>query len=328
VAGNGGNDELYGQAGDDAVEGGYGSDAILGDLGKVTTDLLGVGSDATCSPPRTISPNEPFIQLPVCQPGTLFRLVQLYAFDDAKTNPAPVTGKDVLLGGDADDWIHGGAGSDLIQGDGDGGAEIVDPDADYTTSVTDPNPDTVDTDRLFGGDSNVRGTVDPVLGGDGDAIWGGRGNDNEYGGHGDDMLDVRPDDLYPKTWAAWAEADVESYHGVDFAYGGYDQDALQANRADNGPINGDRMFDWAGVYNITYLCPSTYGAYVTIRDMSPAVIDYWQKQALTDGAYQPTTAGTSGYDELAMVFKPDVKNNTNPVYPGTPGHRACFIFPP
>ena len=41
---------------------------------------------------------------------------------------------------------------------------------------------------------------------------------------------------------AWAEADVESYHGVDFIYGGYDQDAMQANVASNGPVTGDRHF--------------------------------------------------------------------------------------
>ena len=55
----------------------------------------------------------------VCQDGTLFRLVELYAFDD--TTPTAVSGKDVMLGGDGDDWMHGGAGQDLMQGDGDGG---------------------------------------------------------------------------------------------------------------------------------------------------------------------------------------------------------------
>jgi Ca2+-binding RTX toxin-like protein len=328
VSGNGGNDELYGQDGDDAVNGEYGSDAVLGDLGKVTTNLLGVGNDdGVCSPPRTISPNEPFIQEAVCQPGTLFRLVQLYAYNDAPGSPTPVVGKDVMLGGDGDDWMHGGAGSDMMNGDGDGGAEIDDPlfPGDVKT-VADPNTATADKDRIFGGDSNVRGgpnSPDPTTGGDGDVMWGGRGNDLEYGGHGDDMLDVRPDNLFPATWSAWGEGDVESYHGVDFAYGGWDQDALQANVADNGPVNGDRMFDWSGVYNITYLCPSTYGAYVTIRDMSPAIIAFWQEQAAVDGAYLPTTSTSSGYDELAMVFKPDVKSNTNPVYPGTPGHMSC-----
>ncbi len=151
-----------------------------------------------------------------------------------------------MLGGDGDDWMHGGAGQDLIQGDGDGGAETPHPTLPGVTVVADPNPASADVDRIFGGDSNGAGTVDPVLGGNGDAIWGGRGNDHTYGGRGDDMLDVHPDPQFPATWNAWAEADVESFHDIDIVYGGYDQDAMQANIADNGPIDGDRMFDWVG----------------------------------------------------------------------------------
>ena len=330
VSGNGGHDELYGQQGDDYVEGGYGSDAMLGDLGKVTTTLfIGNAGNAACGPARTIAPNEPFIQEPVCQPGTLFRLVQLFAFNDTVTTGtnAVAAGNDVLLGLDGDDWMHGGPGADMINGDGDGGAEIVDPAHTYTTIITDPNTASADYDRIFGGDSNGAGTVSTVTGGNGDAVWGGRGHDHTYGGRGDDMLEVRPDPNnavnFPPQWSAWAEADVESLHGIDFVYGGYDQDAMQANVADNGPVFGDRLFDWVGVYNIYYLCPATYGAYVSIRDQSPAILGYFEDQARTDGALTPATNGTSGFNELALVYKPDVKNNANPVYPGTPGHFFC-----
>ena len=322
VAGNGGHDELYGQAGDDALEGGWGSDALVGDLGKVTTELLD-GTNVLCGPPTFLEPNEPFVGENVCQNGTLFRLVELFAFDD--TNAATVAaGADVLLGGDGADWMHGGAGSDLAQGDGDGGAEFQAPaPLDYTSDVTDPNPSSADADRVFGGDSQGHGTVNAVLGGNGDALWGGRGRDHLYGGNGDDMLDVRNDALFPATWAAWGESDVESYHGIDVAYGGYDQDALQANVAANGPIEGDRMLDWAGVYNLTHLCPATYGAYVTIRGQSPSLIDWVLALAGTDGAVNPAGNGTSGANEVAMVYKPDVKFNTSPTYPGTPGHKNC-----
>jgi Ca2+-binding RTX toxin-like protein len=323
VAGDGGDDEVYGQAGNDAVEGGWGSDAVIGDLGKVSTDLLGVGSDALCDPARTIAPQSPFVTADVCQDGTLFRLVQLYAFDD--TNAATVVnGDDVLLGGDGDDWMHGGAGRDLMQGDGDAGPETPHPTLPGVTVVKDPNPGTADVDRMFSGDSNgAGGNPSPTAGGTGDAIWGGRGNDHTYGGRGDDMLDVHPDPQFPATWSAWAEADVESFHDVDIAYGGFDQDALQANIADQGPTHGDRMLDWAGVYNITYLCPATYGAYVTIRAETPDLITYVLEQAATDGALTPSTVASSGGNEVAMVYKPDVKNNTNPIYPGTPGHFFC-----
>jgi Ca2+-binding RTX toxin-like protein len=321
IAGNGGHDELYGQAGHDAMLGGWGSDAMVGDLGKVTTQLLGPTGGSLCGAPRLHEPKQPFVGELVCQPGTLFRQVELYAYDDTKAGA--VIGDDVMLGGDGDDWMHGGAGVDLMQGDGDGGEEIVDPVLGYTTIIVDPNPATADRDRIFGGDSNGRGTVDPVTGGNGDAIWGGRGDDHLYGGNGADMIDVRPDAQYPATWSAWAGADVESYHGVDVAYGGFDQDAMQANVAANGPVAGDRMLDWAGVYNITYLCPATYGAYVTVRGQPPDLIDWVIVLAATDGAVDPGNPASSGGNEVAMVYKKDVKANTNPIYPGTPGHFTC-----
>jgi hypothetical protein len=256
----------------------------------------------------------------VCQDGTLVRLVELFAFDG--TLPTAVNGNDVLLGGDGDDWMHGGAGQDLMQGDGDGAGFTTGP-LPGVQYVIDPNAASADVDRLFGGDSNGTGTVDPVLGGNGDGIWGGRGDDHSYGGRGDDMLDVHPDAQFPATWTAWAETDIESFHDIDIVYGGYDQDAMQANIANNGPVNGDRMLDWAGVYNITYLCPATYGAYVTIRDQSPGMIAYVLEQAATDGARTPEIKTSSGGNEVAMVYKPDVRFNNHPPYPGTPGHFFC-----
>lgn len=322
IAGNGGHDEMYGQAGADMVEGEYGSDAMVGDLGLVTTELLGDGdANVLCGDPQFLEPQQPFVGEDICVDGTLFRQVELFAFDD--TQVGVVDASDVMIGGDGDDWMHGGAGADLIQGDGDGGAEIVDPDADYTTDVTDPNPASADKDRIFGGDSNGHGSVDTVSGGDGDVTWGGRGDDYTWAGNGDDMIDVRPDGTYPATWAAWAEADVESYHGIDVSYGGWDQDAAQANVAANGPIAGDRVLDWAGVYNVTYLCPATYGAYVTVRGQPPQLIQWVIDLAAASGAVDPGDPGSSGYNEVAMVYKTDVKNNTNPIYPGTPGHFTC-----
>ncbi len=89
---------------------------MVGDLGRTETDLLGFGSDAiglaNCGPARTISPNEPFIQHPVCQPGELFRLVTLFVFDHHHVGrEAVAAGNDVMLGLDGDDWMHGGPGA-------------------------------------------------------------------------------------------------------------------------------------------------------------------------------------------------------------------------
>ncbi len=129
---------------------------------------------------------------------------------------------------------------------------------------------------MFGGDSNGAGTVSSVTGGNGDAVWGGRGHDHTYGGRGDDMLDVRPDPAnttnFPGSGRRGPRPTWRATTAIDFVYGGYDQDAMQGNVADNGPVNGDRLFDWVGAYNIYYLCPATYGAYVSIRDQSPAIL--------------------------------------------------------
>ena len=320
VAGNGGHDELFGQGGNDALEGEYGSDAVIGDHGKVTTDLLGVGSDALCDPARTIAPQEPFVTADVCQNGTLFRLVELFAFDDTLTTA--INGNDVMLGGDGDDWIHGGAGQDLMQGDGDGagfttgplpGVEyIVDPNTPASTSTacsvvtpTAPAPSIRCSAATVTPCGAAAATTTPTV------------------AAATTCSTSIPTRCSRRRGTAWAEADVESFHDIDIVYGGYDQDAMQANIADNGPVDGDRMFDWAGVYNIMYLCPATYGAYVTIRDQNPALIDYLLEQAATDGALSPAIKTSSGGNEVAMVYKPDVKFNTNPVYPGTPGHFFC-----
>ena len=83
------------------------------------------------------------------------------------------------------------------------------------------------------------------------------------------------------------------------------------------------MLDWAGVYNISYLCPASYGAYVTVRGQPPQLIQWVIDLAAASGAVDPGTPGSSGYNEVAMVYKPDVKDNTNPIYPGTPGHFFC-----
>ena len=61
----------------------------------------------------------------------------------------------------------------------------------------------------------------------------------------DDTIDVRPDGVSSATWSALAEAEVESYHGIDVSYGGWDQDAAKASVAASGPIGGDRILDRA-----------------------------------------------------------------------------------
>ena len=83
----------------------------------------------------------------------------------------------------------------------------------------------------------------------------------------------------PETWFQLAGAEAshngvvygqENFEGIDYIYGGWDQDSLQANEGDNGPVIGDRLLDWGGSYNGYYLCPATFGDWVTTRSIAPA----------------------------------------------------------
>ena len=296
----------------DLLCGGIGEDAILGDQGVVTSV---VEANATI----TLSHNgAPFITELSRWQNSLTRKVVL--------EEITVGGADVLLGDDptnrvsdgvvpdgagAHDSLHGGAGNDVATG-GQG------------------------DDFLFGDDGN-------------DALWGGDHDDHSWGGYEADWIDVVPRTTAetgisandPITWFFFAPDDPDTvdnpataareaydgYRGFDIIYGGWNQDAMQANEGDNGPVEGDRLVDWAGVHNAYYLCPATYGEYVSTRQQSPSMLTYLQQQAEADGATNVTVGprGTgSGFDELALVYKnPDLRQNTNPPHPDTPAHFTC-----
>jgi Ca2+-binding RTX toxin-like protein len=301
MLGDAGHDDMYGQHGDDYMEGNAGQDAMLGDLGLITNSL----EDGSRG--EFIEPREPFIFDTIFEAGTLYRLAQLYAFQTGNG----VEGNDIMLGGDGNDSLHGGAGSDLMNGDGDG-----------NPLTGDPDPATVDEDHLFGDDGN-------------DAMWGGRGHDHLWGGFGNDYLDVRPRPQRttgqgskrtvlpadPPEWFIYGEPD--NYQAIDYMYGGWNQDAMQANVADTGPVPGDRLIDWVGAYNVYYLCPGLYGEWVITRGHSPHIIQFLQQLAEGDGAFSPATAGSSGFRELALVFPNDARFNSNPPHPDNPGHFTC-----
>jgi len=339
IRGGTADDDLYGQLGNDWVEGNEGEDAIVGDLGKVVDNLLAIPSgdhlsdgtplaahpgDELADPAlnQFIRPNQPFLDDTINQGGVLKREVVLYAFDITKANPG--VGYDVALGGSGNDWIHTGPGEDLANGNsGDDRIFLGDNNAGAIVKL---NPQKIAHDRV-------------------DAGWGGQGHDHVFGGYGADYLDVRPrttttapgivpgDD--PATWFQVAgqvtanpgqTGDVYGdFSGIDFIYGGWDQDAMQANRGDNGPRAGDRLMDWSGSYNIYYLCPATYGDWVTTRSIAPGLIDFLQQMSGGDGSNLPATSTSSGFRDTAIVFSNEAKFNTNPVHPDTPGHfnTAC-----
>lgn len=147
------------------------------------------------------------------------------------------------------------------------------------------------------------------------------------------MTDRADDDL-----AVPATLQNNQHHqGVDWIYGGWDRDVMQADRADNGPNPGDRLIDWSGVYNLYSHCNAAYGGFNDIRIPAPAVQSFLQDWAAGNGAGRPASAGgsadveisgTSAYDELALVYTADGKDHgTGKAYPTTPGHfddgNAC-----
>ncbi|HEY3483328.1 MAG TPA: hypothetical protein VGL02_31015, partial [Streptomyces sp.] len=127
-------------------------------------------------------------------------------------------------------------------------------------------------------------------------------------------------------------ADNQHHQGIDWIYGGWDRDVLQADVADNGPNQGDRLLDWGGAYNLYTHCNAAYGGYNDVRQWSPTQQDFLQRWAHSLGAGQGpadvTTAGTSAYDELALVYQADLQEHgAGPAFPTTPGHfdnpNAC-----
>jgi hypothetical protein len=98
---------------------------------------------------------------------------------------------------------------------------------------------------------------------------------------------------------------------------------MQANVADEGPVAGDRLVDWVGAYNVYYLCPGLYGEYVNTRDLSPAIIAFLQDLAAGDGGVDTKTEGTSGFNEVAIVFPNQAGENSHPIHPDNPGHFTC-----
>ncbi len=297
MQGNDGEDEGYGQQGDDYMEGNNGEDALLGDLGLITSSVQdGTNQDV-------ISPPGPFFEETIFPAGSFYRQFTLFSF----TGVPEAAGNDIILGGDDRDSLHGADGDDIINGDGD--ATTIDP-----ADGDDANPATVDADKVFGGDGN-------------DVMWGGRGDDNLWGGYGDDHLDVRPrrnipgetDD--PPLWHTFGRFDF--YQGLDLIYGGWHRDAMQANSAAPGPRNTDRLIDWAGGYNVFYVCPGAYGEGTITRQGSPHLLE-WMRQVIdADGAFDSASTGTSGFREFAYVFPNERGQNSHPPHPDHPGHFTC-----
>jgi hypothetical protein len=127
-------------------------------------------------------------------------------------------------------------------------------------------------------------------------------------------------------------SDNQTHHGVDWMYGGWDRDIMQADMADEGPNTGDRLLDWSGAYNLYSHCNASYGGFNDVRQLSPAMLTFLQGWGYGVGLGQVkadiTTAGTSAYEEVAIVYQADLNDHgVGPAFPTTPGHfdapNAC-----
>jgi hypothetical protein len=117
----------------------------------------------------------------------------------------------------------------------------------------------------------------------------------------------------------------QHHQGTDWLYGGWDRDILQGDVADNGPNPGDRLLDWTGAYNLYSHCPASYGGYNDVRLFSPDMQTFLQQLAWGSsagrGSTDVTTAGTSAFRELALVYQGDINGHgSGQAFPGTPGH--------
>ncbi|MCI0776534.1 MAG: hypothetical protein J4N95_00005 [Chloroflexi bacterium] len=296
--GGDGDDDMYGQYDDteasgigDEMFGDNGEDAMAGDQGVFASRVL-------TDPTEPIAPNEPFIDDDIFIQGTLFREFQFPT--ENQEEQIATGGNDRMRGGANGDWMHGGAGDDVMSG-------------------------SEGNDRMLGDDGD-------------DAMWGGRQHDHLWGGHGFDFLDVHPrvdeseaapdscNPLIPPDPSVWYSFAFDSggtcdgnLEDVDYMYGGWDADAMQANVGDNGPAIGDRLIDWVGVYNLYIVCPATYGEFLITREFSPAMTDFMHRLVEGDGAFQPES-DTSGFNEIAFVYTGDISQNAHRPYPGTPAH--------
>jgi len=289
VTGAAGHDELHGELGDDTIAGDAGDDALHGDLGRFTVSVNGKGTGQNGIAAKVITDSAKFLSETINSTNSLQRDAQLYDI--------PVGGDDVLDGGAGNDAIHAGAGNDTANGN----AGATDTDADLRAVCAATIVSTCDRDAIFGDDGD-------------DWLWGGPDKDHVWGGYGSDHLDVvRPGVTNP----------IAKFVGPDVLYGGWQQDALQGDLTSPNPNNVDKLIDSTGVYNIYYVCEGAYGGHSVVRSPSPSMQSTLQTLATADGALSVATRGSSGFNEVSMVFTNEFSQNSSPAFLDSPGHFIC-----
>ena len=344
IRGQSGDDDLLGELGDDLIYGGLGEDAMVGDRGSIRNTSLGDAGALFAQAPSEQSYNGPpfftdpvkyfmtgrydrRVDLKVERPGAVGGPFPGAANIAIASDGVSTGGLDTMRGGPDHDSMHGGANDDLINGDSGGDFVFGDNGSDV----------------LWGGRGNVDGSADQgtdrsLI----DRVFGGRGGNANQGAGivtgGADIIDYKPrtsgEFIDPQSWvdatapyddgAAGGSSVPQHHHGTDWLYGGWDRDVLEADQAAPGPNVGDRLWDWTGSYNLYTHCNANYGGYNDIRTISPQMLGFLQLLAYDSGAGATIAdvldSSSSAYNELALVYNPDVKSNSGKAYPTTPGH--------
>ena len=116
-------------------------------------------------------------------------------------------------------------------------------------------------------------------------------------------------------------------------YGGWDRDAMEGDVTGNGQNTGDRMIDWNGVYNLCSHCNSAYGGFNDVRAAQPghAVLAAGpgvRSRRRTHEGRRPVRHRLRLQRARPGLQRGDVKDNSGPAYPTTPGHFEQFSCAP
>ena len=367
VWGNAGDDDLLGEVGNDRVYGGAGEDALVGDRGSVTntwiTDAMRAGGNFQAWSIDTNGP--PFLRYQAFTTNRYDRRVDLFLDAvgsvgglrpsvTARTLQAGTSaGNDTLRGGEGHDSIHAGFGDDYANGDTGGdyvfggrGADVmwggrgspVDAEQDLRqpSSVPEGQFDDRWVDYLFGGRGGPSTTANGIVTGGADVLDFRPRVNQPVGKKGQSVTDpvawqqnVSP---YVSRHGEVQESLRQHHQGVDWVWGGWNRDVMQANVAGQGPNDRDRLMDWSGAYNLYTHCEPDYGGYNDIRSISPLMLDVQERLAFASGAGSTLEnvrqGGTSGFEENALVYNSDVKSNSGSSYPATPGNFTAVACGP
>ena len=230
IAGETGDDFVFGGSGADTVVGGLGADWVFGDNGRVAIEWGAQAGVAVVS--NTSSAGLSRVRAGHVAPADVDMLTTMRFAESTDVSDGA---KDVITGDDGDDVVFGGAGGDALEGNdgvdvifGDHGSVLVKgTEHEYLSTNADVEAN--------GGDDNITGNNgdDFAFGGQGaDTMSGEEGNDVIFGDHGKVTLQpdqgVRVYESVDTAHGAGGDAIVGDA-GDDTLFGGAGGDALEGN---------------------------------------------------------------------------------------------------